>query len=283
MVQQKIGLPPRNKDTLDYVGRGLYVMPTFQAPRDPTTTDTKYPIQTVWRNELTLDEWILVGFISGLAQWRKFADGSGGAIIAIDVDASTAPGTDPVVADGSGQITVTGAQVAAGTIGANVIRTDSLAANTYTVEIQRSTAVSASASLNNGVSHFNSNPGQFTVDANGFVSTNGSGNLLWVNQTADLSPLVKGTAYQANKAGTACTLTLPTGGTFGDTIRVQGFGATGWVLNAGAGQTIIVESGSSTVAGSISSSNQNDYIEVVCSSTTTTWFSTSHGGNLTWA
>src|SRR5690349_1397460 len=85
----------------------------------------------------------------------------------INVDAHTAPGTDPVVPDGTGQITVTGGQVAAGTT-TNVIRTDSLAANTYTIEIQRSQAVASTTVGDNGVSHFNSN--QFTVDANAFVS-----------------------------------------------------------------------------------------------------------------
>jgi hypothetical protein len=92
----------------------------------------------------------------------------------IGVDAATAPGTNPVLPTAGGQITITGAQVAAGVVGANVIRTDSLAANTLTVEIQRSTAVGASASLNNGVSHFNNT--QFTVDANAFVTLKGSTN-----------------------------------------------------------------------------------------------------------
>lgn len=83
------------------------------------------------------------------------------------VDAFTAPGTNPVVPSGAGNINVTGGQVAAGTT-ANVIRTDSLAANTYTIEIQRSQAVASTTIGDNGVSHFNS--ASFTVDANGFVS-----------------------------------------------------------------------------------------------------------------
>jgi hypothetical protein len=83
------------------------------------------------------------------------------------VDAHTAPGTNPVVPNGSGLITVTGGQVAAGTT-ANVIETNSLAANTYTIDIQRSQAVASSTIGDNGVSHFNSSI--FSVDANGFVS-----------------------------------------------------------------------------------------------------------------
>lgn len=94
------------------------------------------------------------------------------AVEGVTPDAHTAPGTSPVLPNGSGNITVTGGQVAAGTT-TNVIRTDSLAANTYTIEIQRSQAVGSSTIGDNGVSHFNS--GQFTVDANGFVGLKGSG------------------------------------------------------------------------------------------------------------
>lgn len=90
----------------------------------------------------------------------------------LGVDAFTAPGTNPVVPNGSDIITITGAQVAAGTI-ANIIRTDSLAANTLTIEIQRSSAQAATTIGANGVSHFNST--QFSVDANGFVALAGGG------------------------------------------------------------------------------------------------------------
>lgn len=90
-------------------------------------------------------------------------------ILRFQVDAFTSPGTNPVVADGTGKITITGGQVAAGTT-TNVVRTDSLAANTYTVEVQRSQAIASSTIGTNGVSHFNS--ANFTVDANGFVSAN---------------------------------------------------------------------------------------------------------------
>jgi len=93
--------------------------------------------------------------------------GGGLAIDSINVDAATGPGTDPVVPDGTGQITVTGGQVAAGTIGANVIRTNSLAANTYTIQVQQTDAVAAKDTTKNGVAHFNS--AQFTDDE-GFIS-----------------------------------------------------------------------------------------------------------------
>lgn len=91
----------------------------------------------------------------------------GAATTNFTVDANSAPGTNPVVPNGSGNVTITGGQVAAGTT-TNVIRTDSLAANAYTIQVQRSQAVASSTIGNNGVSHFNS--ANFTVDANGFVS-----------------------------------------------------------------------------------------------------------------
>ncbi len=95
---------------------------------------------------------------------------SGGtqAIDSIGVDAATGPGTNPVLPTVAGLVTMTGAQVAAGVVGANVIRTNSVAANTWSAEIQRSTAVASTASINNGVAHFNS--ATSSVDANGFMS-----------------------------------------------------------------------------------------------------------------
>ena len=91
----------------------------------------------------------------------------GSGVGSFNVDANTAPGTDPVVPNGSGIITVTGGQVPTGNIGINVIRTNSLAASTYTIEIQQSSTSAAKDTSINGVSHYNS--AQFTVDE-GFVS-----------------------------------------------------------------------------------------------------------------
>ncbi len=92
--------------------------------------------------------------------------GGGGAATNIDVDAFTPPGTDPVVPN-AGNIIMTGAQVSTGVVGANVLRTNSLAANTVTYEIQQSGMSAAQNTTLNGVSHFNS--AQFLV-SNGYVS-----------------------------------------------------------------------------------------------------------------
>lgn len=103
----------------------------------------------------------------------------------VGVDASSPPGTNPVVANAGGLITVTGGQVAAGTT-ANVIRTDSLAANTWTIQIQRSQAVPTSTVGDNGVCHFNN--AQFTVDGNGFVSIFGGQAMVGLDVDAVTAP-----------------------------------------------------------------------------------------------
>jgi C1q domain len=95
---------------------------------------------------------------------------SAGDVSGMEVDTFTSPGTNPVLPNGSGIITVTGGQVAAGTT-THVIQTDSLAANTYTIQVQRSQAVASSTVGDNGVSHYDS--AQFAVDGNGFVTLKG--------------------------------------------------------------------------------------------------------------
>lgn len=148
-----------------------------------------------------------------------FVSFSGGSVTeAFGVDTFTAPGTNPVLPNGSGIITVTGGQVAAGTT-THVIRTDSLAANTYTIEIQRSQAVASSTVGDNGVSHFNST--YFTVDGNGFVSINGGaiGETITGNTGGALSP----TAGNWNILGTSTasgTTPVQTAGS-GSTLTVQ--------------------------------------------------------------
>jgi len=150
-------------------------MPIAQAI--PVTDITKLGFASFNNTEFTVD---VNGFVSLV--------GGGAAVDSITVDTFTAPGSNPVTPNGSGIITITGAQVATGTIGANVIRTDSLAANSFTIEIQRTTAVAGADSTKNGVSHFDSS--SFAVAATGFVtlSTTGAGKTITGNSGGALSP-----------------------------------------------------------------------------------------------
>lgn len=88
-------------------------------------------------------------------------------------DASTPPGTSPIVPDGSGNIKIEGGALFNTGTQANPIRTNSLAANTLDLQIQKAGSNAAALTANNfGVSQFDSN--QFTV-SNGFVQINGGG------------------------------------------------------------------------------------------------------------
>lgn len=78
-------------------------------------------------------------------------------------------GTTPCVPNSSGLITLSGAAVAAGS---TPIQTNGTAANTATIQVQRSQAIASTNASNVGLCAFNSS--QFGVDANGFVTLSGS-------------------------------------------------------------------------------------------------------------
>lgn len=193
--------------------------------------------------------------------------GGGAGIDSINVDTSTAPGTDPVVADAGGMITVTGAQVAAGTVGTNVIRTDSLVANTYTIEIQRATTAASPTLTANGVSHFDSD--LFTVDSSGFVSASSTG--LGQTITGDTGGSLSPTAgnwdvlggHDINTAGVGSTLTvhLDNAITLGD-LAVLGAGvnaltATTGDINIAAGNFELPATNAALTQGVISQSGSS--------------------------
>ena len=174
-----VGLSPKNPNK--YVGPNLYLTTVVTRNRQPTGADYRapesgklYPVSSFWivsRNPvsgLEGDLWYLSKIVANVAFWIKLSSGGGTGGVNIIVDAFTPPGTQPVVPDVGDNITITGSQVASGVIGANVIRTDSLNVNTFTIEIQRSATSPAPSLLLNGVSHFDD--AHFTVDANGFVS-----------------------------------------------------------------------------------------------------------------
>jgi hypothetical protein len=140
--------------------------------------NNKFGVPTIWVDSEESDIYILARneYIGGVrtAEWVKVGNDTG-EVEGFKPDAFTPPGTDPVLPISIGGIqliSITGGQVAAGTT-SNVIRSNSLAANTVTIEVQRASAQSVSTVGSNGVSHFNST--DFSVDSNGFVSLSGGG------------------------------------------------------------------------------------------------------------
>jgi hypothetical protein len=102
----------------------------------------------------------------------------------------------------------------------------------------------------------------------------------WVDVIGTSQAALIDTGYVADNAGLV-TITLPAIAPFGSVISVQGKGAGGWSVVANAGQTIHVGNTASSVAGSLSSTNQWDCIELVCVTANTTWAARSMIGNLT--
>lgn len=190
--------------------------------------------------------------------------GSAGATN-LTVDAFTGPGTNPVPPNGSGNITLTGAQVANGVVGTNVIRTNSLAANSATIQIQRSTAVAGTDVTKNGVSHFNSS--QFSVDANGFVSSTISG-FTWNNKNGNFN-VATANGYFVTGIVTA---TLPAA-ILGDKFSIICTSASVVTLQAGAGDRIRIGSATSSVAGTATSNALGDSVDLVYDPNTTSWWS----------
>jgi hypothetical protein len=166
----------------------------------------------------------------------------------IGVDAFTGPGTNPVVPTAGGVITATGGQVAAGTT-ANVIQTNSLAANTFTIQIQRSAAVGSSTIGSNGVSHFDS--AAFDVDSNGFVQLNGGGIAVTsFSPNSGTDPVVPTAAGLVNIKGTG---SLTVVGSL-NTLTPQLTGLTNHNVLVGAGTATITNVSPST-SGFVLTSN----------------------------
>ncbi len=90
----------------------------------------------------------------------------------MDVDANTGPGTDPVIADGSGEITVAGAAVANHSV---PVETHSRAANTMNVEVQVSAAVTGAPGDTNDAGICSFDDVDFAVDGDGYVTLLGGG------------------------------------------------------------------------------------------------------------
>lgn len=227
--------------------------------------------------------------------------GGSEAIDSIGVDATSGGGTNPVLPTVAGLVTVNGARVAAGT---NPVRTVSTAANTYQVQVQTSQAIAATDATKVGLANFDS--AKFTVDANGFVSTSGTGigNTITGNDATVLSPssgnwniygasgsktsgsgstlTVKSPPYADSTAATltvnsgtfataAGAYTLPAAPAVGDLVEVICI-TTGIVVTANTGQTIQLGNTASTVAGTATNTAKGDKVSLRYRATDTTWY-----------
>lgn len=151
--------------------------------------------------------------------------------LAFDVQANTAPGTDPVLATALGVVTVNGAAVAAHSV---PIETRSRAANAFNIEIQEAAAVAASDATKSGICHFNS--ANFSVDANGFVTASGVASTITGDSGGALSP----TAGNWNVLGRSGSKTSGSGSTI--TVKSPPYS------DQGGSATVTLNSGSFVTA-----------------------------------
>jgi hypothetical protein len=88
--------------------------------------------------------------------------------------------------------------------------------------------------------------------------------------------------YMANNGSTLSTFVLPVTAAFGTVISIAGYSSGGWSILENSGQSINFGNLSTTVTtGSLSSTNQNDYVKLLCVVANTTWNVIGSIGNLT--
>jgi hypothetical protein len=168
-----------------------------------------------------------------------------------------------VVPTGAGLVTFDGAVVANGT---NPVRTDGTGANTMALEVQISAAIAATDVTRIGLAAFNS--ADFTVDANGFVSSV-AGVFIWIDQATGIT-LAVNTGYFVTAA---TTQTLPAAPTQGQVVKIVADTTGAVVVTANTGQLIRAGTTISSTAGSMTSTLQGDSLELVYRAATSTWIS----------
>ena len=117
----------------------------------------------------------------------------------------------------------------------------------------------------------------------GTWATPSSGGISWTNVTGTTQSMAVNSAYIANNASQV-VFTLPSSASVGQSVRVAGNGAAGWKIAQNASQVIHYGNQNTTTGtgGSLTSTNQYDAIELVCTVTNTDWVATGIAqGNIT--
>ena len=159
----QFGERPVQKNPLEYAGQKNSLIPTFDAPRAPTVLDRGYPIQAIWRDNTTNDEYILVDITLGNAIWQLLTGGGAGNITNLRADDGN------IALPNVGVIDIDCNTVVSGTNPTPFYSTAAVA-NIMELDVQVA-AVAAASDINNaGLSSYETT--HFTVDAAGFVDSN---------------------------------------------------------------------------------------------------------------
>jgi hypothetical protein len=214
--------------------------------------------------------------LTGITQYNVQ---TGGASNALNNVAPSATSGVPLISQGAASQPTFGTAVVAGG------GTGNISFNTTGVVISGATSTTAltAVTLTDGQLAIGSsigNPAASTITAGPGISiTNGHNSITisntgagftWHDVTGGSATLAAENGYIAD-SGSLTTFTMPTNNVFGDTIKIVGKGAGGWKIVYGAGQNIIFGSSASTATtGNIASTNANDCVELVCTTSSVT-------------
>lgn len=153
------------------------------------------------------------------------------------------------------------------------------AGNTVTVNVDAT--VASQYTTDSGVAVPAAN--NLNVLGGGGTSTSGAGSTITITSTGGGLPwteiLVVGPTQMAinngyvTNNGARVQLLLPLTAAFGSNIRILGKGAGGWQINQNAGQSIVLDSSSTTVGvgGTLQSDAFRDSIDLICTTADTVW------------
>jgi hypothetical protein len=243
------------KTTLNYPATAPSAIKRVQTNRAPTTTDYKNFVQGDEWLDKSSDDWYKfvrkTGPSSGL--WVRIG-GTGGPLESFIVDA----GTSPVLPDAANQITMSGAQVASGVVGANVLQSNGTAVNTCTYQIQQSGSAAAQDTTLNGVAHFDN--AQFSV-TNGFVTAGGEIAIQFDTDSGSAVPalgvlnVLGGNGCNTSASGSTITVTVNDEGINWTEVTVAGptsmVSDRGYVANTTSPTQVALTLPSSSVLGDV--------------------------------
>jgi hypothetical protein len=91
--------------------------------------------------------------------------------------------------------------------------------------------------------------------------------------TTEITTMIVNYIYFVNYSSGLATLTLPATSSVGQVLYIMGGSVDGWIVTQNAGQQIIIGSRQTTIGGSgeISSTNQFDSLQLICTVANTTW------------
>lgn len=116
-----------------------------------------------------------------------------------------------------------------------------------------------------------SSPGQSVQQTLQQVLSLTQGRIVWTNVASSTQAMISNSGYIINN-GSLVTLTLPSISNVGDQINIVGRSSSGWLVNYGTGQNIIIGTSASTATtGSIASTHAADSIILICTRANLEW------------